>query len=50
MPRRLYDPNNVIKNDIIKLKTKPFIKEEDKFDDSFQGFEDFFDIVKRISS
>ena len=50
MPGRLYDPHDLIKNYMIKLKTKPFIKEEYKFDDFFHGVEDFFDIVKRISS
>ena len=50
MQGRLYDPNDVIKNNMAKHKMKPFIKEEDKFDDFFQGVKNFSDIVKRVSS
>ena len=47
---RLYDPNDVIKNYIKELKMKPFLKEEDKFDDFFQGMENFSDVIKYVSS
>ena len=50
MPRRLYDPNYVIKNYITELKLKPFVKEEDRFDDLFQGMEIFSDIIKYASN
>ena len=50
MPKRLYDPNDVIKIDITELKMKPFVKEIDGFDDLFQGMEIFLDIIKFASS
>ena len=50
MPKRLYDPNDAIKNYITQLKLKPFVKEKDGFDDLFQGMENFSDIIKYASS
>ena len=46
MPKWPYDPNDVIKNFITELKVNPFVKEIDRFDDFFQGIENFSDVLK----